>query len=66
MSGSYAAACKFRAAAVPREVADEAVQLAGADGHLVAHPAARALRDVAGLPLAGGTDELMLQQIDRG
>jgi alkylation response protein AidB-like acyl-CoA dehydrogenase len=39
---------------------------AGADGYLTAHPAARALRDAAGLSLAGGTDELMLQQIDRG
>jgi alkylation response protein AidB-like acyl-CoA dehydrogenase len=65
-TGAYAAACKFRAAAVLREVADEAVQLAGADGYLTAHPAARALRDAAGLSLAGGTDELMLQQIDRG
>ncbi|GJF28392.1 hypothetical protein KNE206_10920 [Kitasatospora sp. NE20-6] len=63
---AYAAACKHRAAAVLREVADEALQLAGGDGYRTGHPAGRALRDALGLALAGGTDELMLQQIDRG
>jgi alkylation response protein AidB-like acyl-CoA dehydrogenase len=63
---AYAAACKHRAAAVLREVADEALQLAGGDGYRTGHPANRALRDALGLALAGGTDELMLQQIDRG
>ena len=64
--GAWAAACKHRATAVLTEVADEALQLSGGDGYRRGHPAERALRDAAGLALAGGTDELMLQQIDRG
>ncbi|ARF54328.1 acyl-CoA dehydrogenase family protein [Streptomyces gilvosporeus] len=63
---AYAAACKYRAAEVLRRVADEAVQLAGADAYVTGHPAERALRDGEGLALAGGTDELMLMQIERG
>ncbi|MEU5672023.1 acyl-CoA dehydrogenase family protein [Micromonospora sp. NPDC047753] len=64
--GGWAAAGKHRAAAVLAEVADEALQLSGADGYRRGHPAERALRDATGLALAGGTTELMLQQIDRG
>lgn len=61
----YAATCKYRAAELLRRVADEALQLAGADGYQTGHPAERALRDSLGLSLAGGTDEMMLAQIAR-
>jgi alkylation response protein AidB-like acyl-CoA dehydrogenase len=64
--GGWAAACKHRATAVLTEVADEALQLSGGDGYRHGHPAERALRDAAGLALAGGADAFMLQQIDRG
>jgi len=63
---AYAAACKYRAAAVLHRTAEEGVQLAGGDGYQTGHPAERALRDAAGLALAGGPDELMLAQIERG
>jgi alkylation response protein AidB-like acyl-CoA dehydrogenase len=63
---AYAAACKYRAATVLHRTADDGVQLAGGDGYRTGHPAERALRDAAGLALAGGPDELMLAQIERG
>ncbi|GAA0679585.1 acyl-CoA dehydrogenase family protein [Kitasatospora atroaurantiaca] len=65
-SAAYAAMCKYRASVLLRRVADEALQLAGADGYRTGHRAERALRDGLGLALAGGTDELMLMQIGRG
>ncbi|GAA1141390.1 alkylation response protein AidB-like acyl-CoA dehydrogenase [Kitasatospora gansuensis] len=65
-TAAYAAMCKYRASVLLRRVADEAIQLAGADGYRTGHPAERALRDGFGLALAGGTDELMLMQIERG
>jgi acyl-CoA dehydrogenase len=64
-TSEYAATCKYRAAELLSRVADEALQLAGADGYQTGHPAERALRDSLGLSLAGGTDEMMLAQIAR-
>ena len=65
-TAAFAAMCKYRASVLLRRVADESLQLAGADGYRTGHPAERALRDGLGLALAGGTDELMLMQIGRG
>lgn len=64
-SSAYAAACKHRASQVLRRVADESLQLAGGSGYQTGHRAERILRDSAGLALAGGTEELMLIQLDR-
>lgn len=63
---SYAAACKFMASQVLRRVADASLQFAGGAGYQTGHYAERAWRDVAGLALAGGSEELMLIQIERG
>ncbi len=61
-----AAACKLLAARTAEAVSDSCVQWHGATAYVDGHPVGRVWQDAAGLAIAGGTTELMLDLVDRG
>lgn len=60
-----AAACKLLAARTAAAVSDSCVQWHGATAYVDGHPVGRVWKDAAGLAIAGGTTELMLDLVDR-